>query len=123
MAFACDGHGGVTPRPIRGFYATLLDSGKRYTSYKHYCINCLIVVLKDHHDDWIPGGPAYMAQSVNACTNCATERQDNGPLSPFYVTTWSRTNQRVDYCGYYCRECADTTIGVFGLKETANGRG
>jgi len=81
-----------------------------------------MVLMKDHRSDWQPGYAIDAPEQSTACTSCGTVADKAADLRPFYVTTWTVRNQRLDYFAHYCADCAQVVIGLFGLKEHANGR-
>jgi hypothetical protein len=123
MPLSCEGLGDFHAGRIRGFYATLVDNGKRWTTYQKLCANCILTVVKDHQNDWLPGMVAFRTEAVTKCTSCASPVERQSQLKPLYVTFYTEKQQRVSYYGFYCEDCAGIASNSLALKDTANGRG
>ena len=123
MALSCEGRSDFHAGRIRGFYATLVDNGKRLTTYRKLCANCIMQMVQDHHNDWLPGMVAFRTESVTQCTSCASPVERQSQLKPLYVTFYTEKQQRVSYYGFYCEDCSGIASNSLELKDTANARG
>jgi hypothetical protein len=122
MPLSCERQAQFHGGRIHGFYATLLDDGKRFTTYKKYCANCLMELVKEHHSDWLPGLAAFRVEQHTQCTSCSMEVQKERDLKPLYITFFTENRQKVSYYGFYCEGCADVARNIFDLAESRNGR-
>jgi hypothetical protein len=103
----CDRHGTVVRGKLLGLYPCLYENGKRYSSYRRFCFDCMNQTVRDHKKDWLDLALAADADSSPVCTNCGEVKQNISELRHFYVTCYVDSRSRRDYEAYYCPECAD----------------
>lgn len=113
--FPCEVHNARVAGPLSALYFGLLRGSDRYNRRLRVCAKCLDQVMDDHKAEWSPVDSDGAPLDSSVCATCDSEAASGDRLNPLFVTVYRKGEERLDYFGSYCGDCATQLADVWGL--------
>lgn len=114
--YPCAIHGKRVVGRLDWIAPAVVYRGSRRSRKMRVCSPCLDNVFTTLGTSWIRASTESEDPGPTVCGSCGIEQVEGEEWHAFFATCFRRGQEREDWFGIYCRECADQLVSVLGLE-------
>lgn len=115
--YPCAIHGKRVVGRLDWFAPAVVYRGSRHSRKMRVCGPCLDNVFNTLGSRWIVASIDSEDPGPTVCGACASSFEEDQEPHAFFATCFRRGQERQDWFGIYCRECANQLVEVLGLEQ------
>lgn len=115
--YPCDVHGKRVVGRLDWAAAAIVYRGSRRSRKMRVCGPCLDNLFSTLGSSWILASTESEDPGPSVCNSCQLPQRTGGEYHAFFLTCFRHGQEREDWFGAYCADCADDLAETLSLEE------